>query len=200
MHISRFKNDTMDLNRSLNMNKMVWWAIKETFQVFTGFLQSWTSLSPCFLLLVDSIQKQNKKFPSSFFPSLPVHCYFNHNTQACLCGSSFHSTVKEQTKKKKKNLNFFPFFEMQLCFPTEKFLSRGLFRAVVMVTVEACTIFSAWKQDNNQSLTSFLTALFIAAIRAVVLAIASPWQPDTASSSTAELVGRAHGRGCRRRT
>lgn len=51
---------------------------------------------------IDSIQKQNKKFPSSFFPLLPVHCYFNHNTQACLCGSSFHSTVKEQTKKEKK--------------------------------------------------------------------------------------------------
>lgn len=125
MHISRFKNDTMDLNRSLNMNKMVWWAIKETFQVFTGFLQSWTSLSPCFLLLVDSIQKQNKKFPSSFFPSLPVHCYFNHNTQACLCGSSFHSTVKEQTKKKKKIWTFFLFLKCNCVSQQRSFSAEG---------------------------------------------------------------------------
>jgi len=46
------------------------------------------------------------------------------------------------------------------------------------------------------SLTSFLTAFLIATIRAVILTIASPWQPDTASSSTAELVSCAHGCGC----
>lgn len=71
------------------------------------------------------------------------------------------------------------------------------FWAVVMATIEARVIFSFWKQDNNRGLTSFLTTLFIAAVRAVILAVASPWQPDAASSPTAELVSRAHGRGCR---
>lgn len=42
---------------------------------------------------------------------------------------------------------------------------------------------------------SFLTTLFIAAVGAVGLAITSPGQADAASSTAAELLSRAHGRG-----
>lgn len=64
-----------------------------------------------------------------------------------------------------------------------------------MTTIGACVIF--WKQRNSCGLTSLLAAFFITAVRAVILAITSPWQTDAASSSTAELVSCTHGRGCR---
>lgn len=125
MHISRFKNDTMDLNRSLNMNKMVWWAIKETFQVFTGFLQSWTSLSPCFLLLVDSIQKQNKKFPSSFFPSLPVHCYFKSQYTGLSLRFVFPQHSEGTDQKRKKIWTFFLFLKCNCVSQQRSFSAEG---------------------------------------------------------------------------
>lgn len=67
--------------------------------------------------------------------------------------------------------------------------------AVVITTIEAI-IFSFFKKRNGNCLTSFLTALFITVVRAVILSIASPWQANAAPVPTAELVGRAHGSGC----
>lgn len=48
--------------------------------------------------------------------------------------------------------------------------------------------------------TSLLTVIFIAAVRAVILSVTSPWQPDTASRCTAELIRSTHGGGWRERT
>lgn len=53
--------------------------------------------------------------------------------------------------------------------------SREALGAVVITTLEACFIFSFFKKKKNGNrLTSFLTALFIAVVRAVILAIAPP--------------------------
>lgn len=50
----------------------------------------------------------------------------------------------------------------------------------------------------NTSFTCFLTAILVAAVRAVIFTIASPWQPDTAAGRAAELFGGAHGGGWKR--
>lgn len=67
-----------------------------------------------------------------------------------------------------------------------------------MTTCEAWIIFSFFKRRKCSSRpTGFLAALFVAVVGAVVLAVAPPRQTDAASVPAAELVGRAHGGGCR---
>lgn len=78
-----------------------------------------------------------------------------------------------------------------------KQMRKEVLWAVVITTTEACVIFSFSKKRSRKILTSFLTALFIAVVRAVILAVTSPWQTNAASVSTTELVSRAHGSGCR---
>lgn len=68
---------------------------------------------------------------------------------------------------------------------------------VTMTTTWKRTLLSFWKDDNKDSLTSFFTTLFVTAVWTVILPVASPWQPHTASRSAAKLVSCAHGRGCR---
>lgn len=68
---------------------------------------------------------------------------------------------------------------------------------VTMTTTWMRTLLSFWKDDNKDSLTSFFTTLFVTAVWTVILPVASPWQPHTASRSAAKLVSCAHGRGCR---
>lgn len=173
---------------------------------------------------MDSIQRQSQNVPSSLFLCclFIVHFsieifrarfvwflstgWFFHQRSGCQTDQSFvlkqhlcFSTEKKKEKRQRKEAK-----------KRREFLSaeEGLFWAVVMTTIEARVIFSFRKRKKKKrrqdktttsSLTSFLTALFIAVVGAVVLAVASPWQPDAASGPAAELVGRAHGRGWRRR-
>lgn len=115
-----------------------------------------------------------------------------------ICGSSVSSRRKAQNCQTAQSI-----VQKQPCVSTTREKSKGMrsrevLGAVVITTLEACFIFSFFKKKKNGNrLTSFLTALFIAVVRAVILAIAPPWQTNAAPVPTTELVSCAHWSGCR---